>query len=150
MKKNNIKSLFYSYHQKMNYNVSKLFLEYKNNQEYRQTIREIFNMKNIVEQTDSDFDDETNDELDYESQKIDKTMDYLFNQTKDNVMFQSLYDLAAAKMISLDRTIGQSILFSYDYLYLFHACLCVFIVSPTEFNEQNEYYIQLKEKLEKR
>ena len=133
-----------------NYNVSKLFLEYKTNQEYRKNIREIFNMKPTPENTDSDFDDETNDELDYESKKIEKTMNTLFEQTKNNVLFQILYDLAAAKMISLDRSIGQSILFSYDYLYLFHACLCVFIVSPLEFNENCEYYIQLKEKLEKR
>jgi hypothetical protein len=134
----------------MNYNVSKLFLEYKNTQEYRQTIREVFNMKNMDELKDPDFDDETNDELDYESQKIDESMNKLFQQTKDNVLFQTLYDLAAAKMISLDRTIGQCILFSYDFLYLFHPCLCVFIVSPQEFNETCEYYIQLKEKLEKR
>ena len=134
----------------LNYNVSKIFLEYKTNQEYRKNIREIFNMKPAPENTDSDFDDDTNDELDYESQKIEKTMNELFEQTKNIVLFQTLYDLAAAKMISLDRYIGQSILFSYDYLYLFHACLCVFIVSPIEFDEKCEYYIQLKEKLEKR
>lgn len=133
-----------------NYDVSKLLLEYKNNKEYRQTIRDIFKMKHLEENYDSDFDDETNDENDYEYKKVNQTMEQLYEITKDNSLFQILYDLAAAKMISLDRTIGQSVLFSYDYLYLFHACLCVFIVSPNEWNENCEYYKQLKEKLEKR
>lgn len=133
-----------------NYNVSNLLLEYKNTKEYRQTIREIFKMKHLEENYDSDFDDETNDENDYEYKKINQTMEQLYESTKENSLFQILYDLAAAKMISLDRTIGQSVLFSYDYLHLFHACLCVFIVSPNEWNENCEYYIQLKEKLEKR
>lgn len=133
-----------------NYNVSKLLIEYKNTKEYRQTIRDIFKMKHLEENYDSDFDDETNDENDYEYKKINKTMDHLYEITKENSLFQILYDLAAAKMISLDRTIGQSILFSYDYLHFFHACLCVFIVSPNEWNENCEYYTQLKEKLEKR
>jgi len=134
----------------MNYNVSKLLLEYKDNIEYRKTIREIFKMKNLEENYDEDFDEETNDEINYDSKKIIKTMDELYEYTKDNNLFQILYDLAAAKMISLDRTIGQSVLFSYDYLYLFHACLCVFIVLPNDFNENCHYYLELKEKLEKR
>lgn len=136
----------------MNYNVSQLIIEYHNDTEYRETIRKLFNMKHIKRDTKEEeiMDEVTADELDYDYETINKTMDELYEKTKDNPLFQTLYDLAAAKMISLDRTIGQSVLFSYNYLYLFHACLCVFIMCPNEFTEQCEYYRELKTKLETR
>lgn len=139
----------------MDYNISQLLIEYHNDKEYRETLRRIFKMKHIKNKNiDNDEDDEmdeiTADEQDYDFKKIDKTMDQLYDQTKENPLFQTLYDLAAAKMISLDRTIGQCVLFSYDYFYLFHACLCVFIVCSNEFTEECEYYKLLKTKLETR
>jgi hypothetical protein len=97
-----------------------------------------------------ELDEETLDELLYDSDKISDTLRELYELTKENLLFQNLYTLAAAKMISTDLTIGQIILFSYDYLYLFHPCMCVFLVSPEEFNESCTYYLQLKDKLEKR
>ena len=131
----------------MEYNVSNPFIEYKDTREYRETLRQIFYMKHIEE---TEYDEESNDELNYDFEKINNTMENLFQQTKENPLFQTLYDLAAAKMISLDRTIGQSILFSYDFFYLFHACLCVYLTSPEKFTQDCEYYKNLKEKLEKR
>lgn len=132
----------------MDYNVSHILIEYYNDEEYRENIRKIFKMKHLENKDEEYIDKVTADELDYDYEKIDKVMKKLYENTKDNPLFQILYDLAAAKMISLDRTIGQSVLFSYDYLYLFHACLCVYIVSPTEFTSDCEYYKNLKEKLE--
>lgn len=134
----------------IHYNVSKILIEYKNTTEYRQMIRELFNMKDLDKQYNYEIDDESKDEENYDSDRIIKTMDEMFVLTKDNTLFQTLYDLAAAKMFSLERGIGQSILFSYDYLHLFHACLCVFIVSPDNFHADCEYYILLKKKLETR
>ena len=134
----------------MQYNVSKLLIEYKNTTEYRQILRELFNMKDLDKQYNYEIDDETKDEENYDSDRIIKTLDELFELTKDNTLFQTLYDLAAAKMFSLERSIGQSILFSYDYLHLFHACLCVFIVSSDDFHADCEYYILLKKNLETR
>jgi hypothetical protein len=134
----------------LDYNISKLLIEYNGDKEYRETLRWCFKMKKIEIDEEIVDDEITADELDYDFEKIDKTMTQLYEMTRENPLFQTIYDLAAAKMISLDRTIGQSVLFSYDYLYLFHACLCVFIVSPIDFNTECEYYRQLKEKLEKR
>ena len=71
----------------------------------------------------------------FDEDLIMKNMDLLFIHTKDNIFFQKLYDLAAVKMFSTDRTIGQCILFSYDYLVYFYECLYVFISSPEEFTE---------------
>lgn len=136
----------------MKYNVSQLLIEYKNDKEYRETLRKIFQMKPVSTDTVvDDADDEiTADENDYDCQQINTTMEQLFKETENHPLFQTLYDLAAAKMISLDRTIGQCVLFSYDYFYLFHACMCVFLVCPQEWTEECEYYRDLKTKLETR
>ena len=130
----------------MSYNTDTLLLEYKNTTEYRKTIRELFNMAPIAVDIE-DIDPESLDEMNYDEDPINLSMSHLFDLTCKNTLFNTLYDLAAAKMLSTDRTIGQCILFSYDYLYLFHACLCVFLKSSSEFNAECIYYKQLKEKL---
>ena len=135
------------------YNTDNLLIEYHNNTEYRTVLRSLFNMKsnhnNIKSQYET-IDTETLDELSYDEDAILKEIDSIYETTENNELFQELYDLAAAKMFSLDRTIGNCILFSYDYLYLFHACLCMFLNNPLEFTKSCKYYIQLKMKLEKR
>ena len=78
---------------------------------------------------------ENDDTLYFDEELIMKNMDILFIRTKENPLFQNLYDLAAAKMFSTDRTVGQCILFSYDYLADFYECLYIFISSPEEFTE---------------
>jgi hypothetical protein len=136
-----------------NYNTNNLLIEYHNNAEYRNVLRRVFNMEvdsiNIAYQYET-IDHETLDELTYDEDKVMEEMKNIYEITENNILFQELYDLSAAKMISLDRTIGICILFSYDYFYLFHACLCVFLKSPLDFTELCKYYIQLKMELEKR
>ena len=136
-----------------NYNTNNVLIEYRNNTEYRNILRTVFNMKvnpsNIAIQYET-IDDETLDELSYDQDKIMEEMKIIYEITENNILFQELYDISAAKMVSLDRTIGICILFSYDYFYLFHACLCVFLNSPLEFTKLCKYYIQLKMELEKR
>jgi len=136
-----------------NYNTNNLLIEYRNNSEYRDILRTVFNMK--VDPTDiaiqyETIDDETLDELTYDENIIMREIKIIYKNTENNVLFQELYDLSAAKVISIDRTIGICILFSYDYFYLFHACLCVFLKSPLDFTNLCKYYIQLKMELEKR
>jgi hypothetical protein len=139
------------------YDTSSHLIEYNSNIEYRKILRNLFRMdtEEILKDLESKYntkvlDEETMDELLYDSDKISDTLRQLYELTKENLLFQNLYTLAAAKMISTDLSIGQIILFSYDYLYLFHPCMCVFLVSPEEFNESCTYYLQLKDKLEKR
>jgi hypothetical protein len=93
----------------------------------------------------NDIDEETKDELLYDEQKTSIVMDELYNATKHNELFNELYDLAAATMFSTDRTIGQAVLLSYDYLCYFHNCLASFLKG--EFDNKNEYYLLLKIKL---
>ena len=120
-------------------------VSYTSNQEYRQSMRELFYM-NTIEITD-DIDDETKDEMDYDMDTISPVMDILFKYTKENPRFGELYELAAALMFSIDPDIGQSVLFSYDNLPLFHSCLASFHREPLGFNEQNPCFLALKQKL---
>jgi hypothetical protein len=87
-------------------------VQYKNNQEYRKCIREIFHMKESV--STLDIDDETKDEQNYDDISTSKVLDYIFSITKKNTHFQELYGYAAATMISTDPEIGLAVLFSYD------------------------------------
>jgi hypothetical protein len=129
------------------YNLDFIF-EYKDNNEYRNCLRELFFMNPIDNsQLYHDIDTETLDEMDYDEFKISETMDVLLNLTQDNHYFRELYSLAAALMFSEDYGIGQAVLFSYDNLPLFHNCLASFIREPESFNENNIFYLNLKKKL---
>lgn len=127
-----------------NYNLNK-DVYYTNNTQYRQCLRELFDMNCIITDDLNDIDEETKDELLYDEQKASIVMDELYNATKHNELFNELYDLAAATMFSTDRTIGQAVLLSYDYLCYFHNCLASFLKG--EFDNKNEYYLLLKIKL---
>ena len=98
---------------------------YKNNQEYRKCIREIFRMKESV--STFDIDDETKDEQNYDDMSTSKVLDYIYSITKKNACFQELYGYAAATMFSTDPEIGLAVLFSYDYFILFHPLICSII-----------------------
>lgn len=128
------------------YNLN-LDVTYENNEQYRATLRRLFYMDVSNCLIDESFDDETRDELMYDENSVNAVMDELFCMTARFPLFQNLYDCAAAKMISTDRTIGQAVLFSYDYLSLFHRCLASFIQSPETFDENNEYYVALLKKI---
>jgi hypothetical protein len=104
-------------------------------------------MKNVENPDYSqDIDDITKDELNYDEESISRTMDVLFEMTKENSQFRELYELAAGKMLSTDRLTGQAILFSYDYLADFHHCIVAYLENPMEWNE-NIHYIKLKSRL---
>ena len=127
-----------------NYDLNK-HVYYTNNREYRKCLRELFNMKCIINEDLNDIDEETKDELLYDENTMSAIMDEIFNATKNNELFNELYDLAAARMFSTDRTIGQAVLLSYDYLCFFHNCLASFLKGS--FDNKNEFYLLLKIKL---
>ena len=101
---------------------------YTTNREYRQVLRQFFEMKNMEELQkeqenliiDKD-DEETLDELLYDSESVDKKMNEIFEKTKSIRAFVKIYEIAAAQMFSLDLETGLAVLLSYDYFPFFHA-----------------------------
>lgn len=139
------------------YDISNPYIEYKTNKEYRKVMRSLFKMdqnallKDLATKYNTDtLDEESLDELLYNSDTVMKQMDTLFECTRIHPLFNELYLSAAAKMISMDPSMGQVILFSYNYLYLYHPCLCVFLRDPDDFHKDCICYIQLKQKLDER
>jgi hypothetical protein len=133
------------------YNFSNSTVCYDNNKSYRAILRHLFyidsaevlaELSNTYENL-SDLDEETIDELTIDMTKMESTMEVLYDKTKDDPLFQKLYDLAAARMFSVDRKIGQSVLFSYDYLYLFHSLLYLRFFEPEQCNENHQLYVSL-------
>ncbi len=124
-------------------------LPYSTTREYRKCLRTMFHMdpstyrdtlKTYEDALHGEFDDETRDELSYDDAAARVVMDVIFEATRDNPLFQELYDMAAARMFSSDREIGLAVLFSYDYLALFHACIVQFTQSPDRFSKTTVAY----------
>jgi len=128
------------------YNTSEKTMSYKNDFEYRACLRQLFCMKPPAD-LDEDIDEISRDEQDFDMDATAKTLDYVYETTCNHPAFQELYDNAAAKMISMDRSIGLSVLFSYDYFALFHSCLCSFYEHRNEFSQESEEYKSLVKKL---
>lgn len=123
--------------------------QYENNFQYRQCLRDVFDM-NVTknppkwDQMDTDLDEETKDELVYEGEAISLGMDYIYNATKDNKALNQLYLDAAGLMLSQSPDIGLSILFAYDYFVDFHNCLRVFFENPSMFSETTPEFHKIK------
>jgi len=98
-----------------------------------------------------DIDKVSRDELEYDDDASDKAMEYVINQTRNNPLFHVLYEQAATFMFSTNVDIGLAVLFSYDYLLLFHNCLTDYFKSLREsdntFTNQNVNYTLLYNKL---
>jgi len=123
----------------------KEIISYANNKEYRAALRIFFNM-NCIHPTE-EMDDETYDELLYDSAASREGMDSIYNKTKDHPLFQQLYDLAASRMFSEDREVGLCILCCYDILPFFIEAWNSYQSDPDHFTETNEYYQLLKNKI---
>jgi len=126
---------------------------YTTNTEYRECLRRLFSMDpaNYPENTRiyaEEWDTETLDEMCYDNETASKIMDFVYEKTKDNELFKKLYDLAAARMISMDREVGLCILFSYDFMDLFHRCVVDFLRTPAAWTSTTESYVALLKKLE--
>ncbi len=124
-------------------------VDYNDNRSYRNCIRQVFSMN--IDRTDSKWtgiDEESTDELLYDENTINVTMDILYSKTQSIPHFQSLYDLAAAKMISTDRSIGFAMLFSYNYFFFFHVTLRDFLSNPSVFNESYTSFASYKNMME--
>lgn len=121
------------------YNISNAVINYSNDAEFRSCLRLVFNMTENIDGS-SYLDEITRDEQNYDMDAVSKAMDNVFDETKDIELFQTLYDFAAAKMLSTDRSIGLAVMFSYDNLKDFHHCLWDFFTNKSEFNEMRDSY----------
>lgn len=123
-------------------------VQYNNDFEYRSTIRKLFDMNstNFPEITNPDIDIVTRDEAEYDEESSSKMMDFVYSNTKMEPVFMELYTKAASFMFSEDPEIGLAVLFSYDYLTLFHPCISHFF-KHTSLSRENPQYITLYTKL---
>ena len=127
------------------YNIKNIDSHYNDDISYRQCLRKIFEMNEKVPHLE--IDDITNDENNYDEQSMSKSMDIIYEKTRDHILFQNLYQHGAAKMFSLDQEIGLAVLCSYDYFHLFHMCLKDSFDDSTTFSEKSESYMFLTNKL---
>ena len=125
---------------------------YTTNTGYRQCLRQIFQMnqenypdsiRKLEEELGDDFDKETRDEIEYDEESAGLMMQYIRNQTKHLPIFQRLYEYAAARFLSRDHEIGVAILYAYEYLPLFHKCICIFLNNPNDLTEETPEYKEL-------
>jgi hypothetical protein len=131
---------------------------YSTTEEYREQFRIITQMDPTTYYSDDIFhidaanpeiDEETLDEFHYDESAVSVYLDKVYAQTESSPLFQALYDSAAALMISTDRQIGLTILYSYDYLSLFYPCYNDFVRTPEAFSETNQHYAALLRNLVK-
>jgi len=121
-------------------------VQYENDSQYRACLRQMFCMI-TPKDLDAELDIITMDENDYDEAATSKAMDFVYEKTRKNPQFLHLYDQAAAKMLSEDREIGLAVLFSYDYMALFHNCIQCFMERPREFTKDCIEYTELHNKL---
>lgn len=117
---------------------------YASNKEYRQLLRNFCDMScNVLSSDYNDIDDESYDELLYDTVAMNRKMDEVFEKTKSDPLWIHLYELAAAKFFSTKKEIGLTVLFSYDYFPGFYHCLKSFNDEPDKWCNKNEYYNNL-------
>ena len=139
------------------YNLQCILPNYSNNHEYRDCLRKLFCMdvnnyadkiNELQNHLGDDLDNETQDENEFDDKAASNAMNYVFSETKEEPLFQKIYEFAAAKMISTDLQIGLAICFSYDYLGVFHECLCEYFNNPTNFTKDSNCYQTMIKKIQ--
>lgn len=117
-------------------------VDYSTTDEYRYQIQRIFFMdvENLVTETD---------EIAYDDEAIKSGLEFILNQTKDSPLFVRLYEKAAEIVLSDNLEMGLAILFSYDYLNMFHSVLYIYFFEPENFVDTNPTYIELFNKIKR-
>jgi hypothetical protein len=103
-------------------------ISYTNDAEYQDQIRLLFHMKPSDE---------------YDENAAIRAMDAIYELTKQSALFEKAYVLAANKLFLEDPAMGLPILFSYDYLDVFHRCLVHYLRTPETFDETTAIYQEL-------
>jgi len=119
-------------------------LSYTNNKEYREAIRNFFEMKCQHIIYDDDVDEETIDEYTYDADAVERKMNKIYAETKSNTAFCRLYEIAAGHMFSTDLETGLAVLLSYDYFSNFHALYILVLDENIDLESTNEFKEILK------
>ena len=118
----------------MSYNFSISNISYSDDEEYRKTICDLFD---ITYEPD----------VDIEFERFMPALDLIYFKTKDQPLFQVVYNQAASFMLSENQEIGLSVLFAYDNLPLFHEMLVAFNTLGDRFDDNHPSYANLYKKL---
>jgi hypothetical protein len=127
---------------------------YNDNAGYREALRQFFKMDTdaILENmrkkyADFDtFDDETRDELLFDTDAVEAGMNSVFDKTRDVPMFHELYVAAAGAMLSENPDIGLAVLMSYDYFADFAVSLTAYFEAPETLGDC-EAWLRLRNRL---
>jgi len=123
------------------YNIHYL-VNYNNNDEYRNQIQKVFYME--IDTVTSEP-----DEILYDDDAIRAGLQFILNNTKDNPHFIRLYEKAGELIMTNQSEMGLAVLFSYDFLSLFHKLLYVFFFEPNISIESNPIYVELLNKIKR-
>ena len=125
------------------------FVFYSNNKEYRQIMRDIFQMDQTkitpfsdlsMNEITTEIDDESKDEMQYDMKQMDTHLTEIYEITKSEPKFLTLYKKAASQMLSEDPLIGQVVLCSYHYFSLYFSCVWFYLHGGrTSLTESVEY-----------
>lgn len=125
---------------------------YTNNREYREHIRKAFrfdpNEKFTYHGTITkfeDMDEESRDELMFDSKSMSKSMDVLCKATENDPFFQDLYRHAAGRMFSESLEIGQAVACSYDTFHLYYSCVWYYLQGGVSSLSAIEEFTKIKE-----
>jgi hypothetical protein len=113
----------------MSYNYDATDISYNDDEEYQQTICKLFLME------------------EYNGDTVIQVLDRLYFETKDQPLFQVVYNQSASFMLSENQEIGLSVLFSYDNLPFFHNMLVEFHTLGDRFDDSSPAYVLLHKKL---
>ena len=104
------------------------------NEEYRNCIRLVFRFDPTEKftydgklQSFDSLDEQTQDELLFDSKRVHASMDTLYEITTTSSFFRELYLNAAGRMFSTDPKIGQAVVCAYDTFDLYHACVWYYL-----------------------
>ena len=64
---------------------------------------------------------------DFNEDIFDKVISELYTKVYTHKELSLLMEIVASRYMSVDKEFGLMILFSFDYLYLLHPCICEFI-----------------------
>jgi hypothetical protein len=143
----------------MNYPTEIIIPQYSTDKEYRKYMRILFGMtsssstnpvvndNNNTKNKNNQIDEITEDENNYDERTMNAFINMVLYKTQHTTELQELYKLAAATMCSLDVDIGLVILFSFDYMFHFHHCLCDFFKNPHNDLYSNVHYTYLQNRL---
>ena len=113
----------------MSYNYAVAHISYDDDEGYQIAVCKLFSME--------EYDDET----------VSKVLDLIYFKTKDQPLFQVVYNQAASFMLSENQEIGLGVLFSYDNLPFFHQMLVAFHTLDNQFDDSCLAYVNLHKKL---